>query len=180
MIALYKMLELKLRYLLHFTCTLHVTAIMVGCSLLCASILPWLKDPLGAVYSSWQLPLYPGWPYHIAFLNYGMLCTFFALYVLLHAFADWQSHRKYNYFVYGRRITRFIPIIPVLLFLFQYLCADVSALALLATHERQMLLMQMYFGYKGDNQIIMLNPLTLNISTLWAKLQLLLNCLSYG
>jgi hypothetical protein len=180
MIALYKMLELKLQRFLHWPCTLHGTTIVAGCSLLCASILPWLKDPLGVVYSAWQLPLYIGWPYHLAFLNYGMLCTFCALYIIIHALADWQPYRKYNYFLYGRRITRFIPIIPVMLFLFQYLCTDVSALALLATHERQMLLIQMYFGYKGDNQIIALNPLTLNISTLWTKLQLLLNCLSYG
>jgi tetratricopeptide (TPR) repeat protein len=180
MIALYKMFELKLQRFLHWPCTLNVTAIVAGCSLLCASILPWLKDPLGVVYSAWQLPLYPGWPYHIAFLNYGLLCIFCALYTFMHAFIDWQPHTKYNYFVCDRRITRFIPIIPVMLFLFQYLCADVSAVALLATHERQMLLIQMYFGYKGDNQIVMLNPLTLNISTLWAKLQLLLNCLSYG
>lgn len=43
-----------------------------------------------------------------------------------------------------------------------------------------MLLIQMYFGYKGDNQLITLSPLLLNTSTLWTKLQLLLNCLSYG
>ena len=180
MIALYKMLELKLQRFLHWSRTLHLTAIMAGCSLLCASILPWLKDPLGGIYSSWQLPLYPGWSYHVAFLNYGMLCAFCALYMFVHAFTIGQPHTKHNYFVCGRRITRFVPIVPVLLFLFQYLCADVPALALLATHERQMLLIQMYFGYKGDNQIIILNPLTLNTSTFWARLQLLLNCLSYG
>ena len=29
-------------------------------------------------------------------------------------------------------------------------------------------------------QFVLLNPLTLNISTLWERLQLLLNCISYG
>ncbi len=180
MIVLYKLLKLKLQRFLRWPFTLNGTAIMAGCSLLCVSILPWLKDPLGAVYSAWQLPLYPGWPYHIAFLNYGLLCVLCALYTFIHAFIGWQPYRRHRYFTYGCRITRFISVIPVLLFLFQYLCTNVSALALFSTHERQMLLIQMYFGYKGDSQIIMFNPLTLNTSTLWTKLQLLLNCLSYG
>jgi tetratricopeptide (TPR) repeat protein len=180
MIALYKLLELKLQRFLRWPYTLNGAAIVAACSMLCVSILPWLKDPLGAVYSAWQLPLYPGWPYHIAFLNYGLLCVLCALYTFIHAFVGGQSYRRHNYFTYGCRITRFISVIPVLLFLFQYLCTNVSALALLARHERQMLLIQMYFGYKGDNQIIMLNPFILNVSMLWKKLQLFLNCLSYG
>jgi hypothetical protein len=180
MIALYKMLEQKSQRLLHWPYALNVAAILTGCSLFCASLFPWLKDPLGVAYSAWQLPLYSGWPYHLAFLNYGLLCLFCALYAFLHAFTGWHPYKKYNHFVYGCRITRFISILPVGLFLFQYLCSDISTLAILAKHERQMLLIQMYFGYKGDNQIIMLNPLTLNISTLWTRLQLLLNCMSYG
>jgi hypothetical protein len=180
MIAFYRMVELKLQRFLHWPCTLYITTIISACSLLCASLLPWLKDPLGGIYSAWQLPLYSGLSYHIAFLNYGLLCSFGAIYIVIYALTDRQPYRKYNYFVYGRKIKRCIPIILVALFLFQYLCTDVTTLALLTTHERQMLLIQMYFGYKGDNQIITLNPLSLNISTLWTKFQLLLNCLSYG
>ncbi len=180
MLVLYKPLELKLQRFLPWFYTLNGTAIVAGCSLLCVSILPWLKDPLGTVYSAWQLPLYPGWPYQVPFLNYGLLCVLCALYTFIHAFIGWQPSRRHNYFTYGYRMARLISIIPVMLFLFQYLCVNVSALALLARHERQMLFIQMYFGYKGDSQIIMLNPFILNISTLWKKLQLLLNCLSYG
>lgn len=67
-----------------------------------------------------------------------------------------------------------------MLFLFQYLCADVAAMALLANHERQMLFIQQHFGYQGTIQLITLHPLTLDISTLWERLQLLLDCISYA
>src|SRR5450432_3408790 len=113
MIAFHKMLELKLHVFLHWPHTLNITTIVAGCSLLCASILPWLKDPLGVVYSAWQLPLYSGWSYHIAFLNYGMLCLFCAIYMFICAFTSWQPYRKHRYFTSSDRITRLISITPV-------------------------------------------------------------------
>ncbi|MBV9613862.1 MAG: hypothetical protein JO031_00230 [Ktedonobacteraceae bacterium] len=174
------MLTLKLRRFLSWNGTINVPMVLTGCSLLCASILPWLKDPLGEVYCAWQLPVYAGWPYRVGFLNYGLLCLCCALYVFLFACPGWQLWRKYRGVEYGHRVSRFVSLVPVTLFLYQYLCADVSAITLLANHERQMLLIQQQFGYQGTTQLIMLNPLTLNVSTLWAKLQLLLNCLSYG
>ncbi|MBA2395714.1 MAG: hypothetical protein H0V70_23545 [Ktedonobacteraceae bacterium] len=180
MVALYKMFELKSQRFLLWFWTLNVTAIVMGCSLLCVSLLPWLKDPLGTVYSAWQLPLYSGWFHQMAFLNYGMLCLLCALCTFLFAFPERQSYQKWYYCALNRKTTCFISLIPIVFFLFQYLCADASMLAIMARHERQMLLIQMYFGYKGDTQIIVLNPFTLNISTLWTKLQLLLNCISYA
>ncbi len=172
---------LNLRRFLPWMATINVPIALTGCFLLCASIMPWLKDPLGDVYCAWQLPVYIGWSSHASFLNYGLLCLSCSLYVLLFIHPDWQLwKRRRSGSVHSHKITRFVPLIPVLLFVFQYLCADISAMALLANHELQMLLIQQQFGYQGTIQLIMLNPLTLSTSTLWARLQLLLNCTSYG
>jgi tetratricopeptide (TPR) repeat protein len=173
-------LALNLRRFLHWTGAINVPMALTGCCLFGASILPWLKDPLGDVYCAWQLPVYVGWSPHTGFLNYGLLCLCCGLYSIVFIHSGWQPWKKYSDFVYSHKITRFVSFIPVILFLFQYLCADISAIALLANHERQMLLLQQQFGYQGTTQLIMLNPLTLNISTLWERLQLFLNCISYG
>ncbi len=180
MLAINNVLTLNVRRFLYWIGAINIPLAFTGCSLLCASILPWLKDPLGDVYCAWQLPVYVGWSYPVGFLNYGLLCLCCALYIFLYALPGWQSWKRYSSFIYSHKIIRFASLIPVLLFLFQYLCADISAVALMANHERQMLLIQQQFGYQGTIQLIMLDPLTLSISNFWERLQLLLNCVSYG
>ena len=151
MFALDNAFDLNLRRFLHWNGTINILAILIGCSLLGASVLPWVKDPLGGVYSAWQLPLYSGWGYPVDFLNYGLLCFCCALYAFLFACTDWHPYSEYKgCFVYGHRIIRLIPVVPVILFMFQYLCVDISAISLLAKHEQQMLLIQQYFGYQGS------------------------------
>src|SRR5438876_6124356 len=171
---------IKLCRFLYWHRTINIPMSLTVCLLLCASILPWLKDPLGEVYCAWQLPVYTGWSYRVGFLNYGLLCLCCTLYVFLFAYPGREAWRRYIGYVYCKKITRFVALFPVMLFLLQYLSADVAAMALLAHHEQQMLLIQRHFGYQGNFQLIMLNPLTLNSATLGEKLQLLLNCISYG
>jgi tetratricopeptide (TPR) repeat protein len=180
MLAIDTMLALNLRRFLYWIGTLNVLLVLTACLLFCASILPWVKDPLGDVYCAWQLPVYIGWSSHVGFLNYGLLCLCCGLYVFLFNHPASQPWKRHSGFVYSHKITRFVALVPVMLFLFQYLCADLSATALLANHERQMLLIQQQFSYQGTIQLVMLNPLTLNTSTMWGRLQLLLNCISYG
>jgi hypothetical protein len=57
----------------------------VGCSMLCASALPWLNDPLQGFYSAWKLPVDIGWQFHINILSYGLLCTCCAILAFLTA-----------------------------------------------------------------------------------------------
>jgi hypothetical protein len=180
MLALSNVLALKLRRFFYWRSTNNIAMVLTGCSLLCASILPWLKDPLGKVYCAWQLPTYTGWLYPAGFLNYGLLCLLCALYAFLFASSGQQPWRTSSGYTYLHKIARFAPFFPVLLFLFQYLCADMSTMALLANHERQMLFIQQHFNYQGTIQLITLNPLTLDISTLWDRLLLLLDCISYA
>ncbi len=57
--------------------------LVAGSIMLCASMLPWLHDPLGLTYSAWQLPVDIGWQFHISIFNYGFLCCCCALYVFM-------------------------------------------------------------------------------------------------
>ena len=38
----------------------HIAPVLAGSSMLCAGLLPWLNDPLGKVYSAWDLPVVCG------------------------------------------------------------------------------------------------------------------------
>ena len=142
MLAIDNVLVLNLRRFLDWMGTINVPLALTGWLLFCASVLPWLKDPLGDVYCAWQLPVYVGWSSHVGFLNYGLLCLCCGLYVFLFTHPGWHPWKKYSDFVYSYKMTRFVSLIPVMLFLFQYLCTDIAAIALLAKHERQMLLIQ--------------------------------------
>lgn len=160
--------------------TMRISVILASCSLFCASILPWLKDPLGEIYCAWQLPIYIGWLHPINFLNYGLLCLCCALYIFLFARPGQPFLRRYKGCAHCHKMVRFVPLVPVMLFFFQYLCADMATMALLADHERQMLFIQWHFGYQGIIQLISLHPFTLNVSTLWGRMLLLLDCISYA
>src|SRR5258708_7071483 len=148
---------------------------LAGCSLLCASALPWLKEPFGETYSAWQLPVYSGWLYRTGILNYGLLCLVCAVYTFLIAWADWKPFKGHRYFAHRYDIACCLCVVPVTLFLLQYLCIDISAIALLARHEIQVLLVQQHFGYHATTQLLPLNSLTLRTSTFIGRLQLLLN-----
>ncbi len=157
----------------------YVPAIAGG-SLLCASFLPWLKDPLGAVYTPWNLPIDIGWQFRISILNYGLFCLCCAIYALLVAYANWRPFRGHTYFVQRQTIVGLLCMLPVALFLLQYLCIDVQAITRLASHKTQELLIQRHFGYTVTRQLILLDPFTLNVSTFWGRLQLLIDQLSFG
>jgi tetratricopeptide (TPR) repeat protein len=151
-----------------------------NCSMLCSGLLPWLRDPLGAVYSAWNLPIDVGWQLRTGWLNYGLLCTACALYAALCAFAHGRSLNSRGLFVWRPRLMAALCIAPVALFLLQYLCVDMAANTLLARHEIQLLLIQQHFGYDAAPQLIPLSSFALDSSTLWGRLQLLLDLLSFG
>ncbi len=176
MVTIHNMFTLKRS----ISCDRCVISALAGCSLLCASALPWLKEPLGGVYSAWQLPVYPGWLDRTNMLNYGLLCLVCAVYTFLVAWAGWKPFKGHKYFAHCYDIACCLCVVPVVLFLLQYLCIDVSAIALLAHHKIQVLLVQQHFGYQATTQLLPLNPLKLSTSTFIGRLQLLLNQLSFG
>ncbi len=112
---------------------------LASCALLGASFLPWLRDPLGGVFSAWQLPLFPG--RGVASISYGWLCLGCAACILLIAWTDW---RLFN----GRGFPcRVFCCVPGVLFLL--LGVDASSLALVTRHELQFLWIQQHFGYQA-------------------------------
>src|SRR5712692_5613593 len=159
-----------------------------GALMLCASALPWLQDPLQGAYSAWGLPIDLGWQFHIVIINYGLLCFCCAIYAFFVSYATtqqryvahWKPSRWSNYFVQKHVTAAFVCILPVLLFLLQYLCADVVGIQTLTEHMRQVLLIEHHFGYSLAGVRIPLQPFTLDTSTLDWRFALLIDQMSFG
>ncbi len=161
----------------------YLVPVVVGCMMLVASVLPWLKDPLTGELSAWQLPVNIGWHiWHIqnSFLTYGLLCMCDALLAFGIAFAQWRtrSGRLAIWRVHLR--VGWLCLVPILLLLWQYLFIDIHAIDTLAQHEMQMLLIQQHFGYNTFSLLIPMRPFDVSTSTLLGRFELLINQLSFG
>src|SRR5437773_6174476 len=108
---------------------------IAGFSLALSSVLPWLRDPLGTVYNAWQVPIDIGWQFRFSFLNYGLLCLCGSGFALLVALAHCRTFKGHIIFQRQHRLVGFFCLLPVLLFLWQYLWVDVGGMTLLASHE---------------------------------------------
>lgn len=153
--------------------------------MLLTSFLPWLKDPLGDAYNAWNLPLELGWWVGLPtvltrLLNYGLLCTLCAIYVMLVGYAAIKPFRWHTYFANKYIVSVFVCIVPLLIFCLQYLLVDMSFMAQLAQRATQLLLVEHHFGYHSAAQRIAIDPLTLDISSIQARLSLLFDQVSFG
>lgn len=158
---------------------LHCFAlIFVGILLFCASMCPWLVDPLGTSRSAWMLPVDIAWPLSPVFLNYGVLCLGGTLCALILAFMHWLRFRLQLHALYG--LLCIVCILPTLGFLIQFLCSDLPALSLLTQHKIQALLIQRHFGYSLAPPLIPLRPFMLHMSNLTTRVQILGNQVSFG
>lgn len=153
---------------------------IAGCIMLCASLLPWLNDPLGEVYSAWNLPIDIGWQFRTGILNYGLLCTCCALLAFLIAYIHWRPLRASTPPGRGYILVGILCMVPVMLFLLQYLFVDLHGIDVFAQHNRQMLLVQQHFGYNVAGQIVSLQPFDVTGSTLLERLELLVDRASTG
>ncbi len=158
-----------------------------GGVMLVASVLPWLKDPLGDAYSAWNLRIELGWQVFgipptifTGFFSYGMLCAGSALYAFLVAYANWKPFRGSGYFVGKHSTAALLCALPAIVFCLQYLCIDMPFMAHLAQREGQLLLIQIHFGYGLPAQRVPINPLTLDISSFQQRFILLLDQVSFG
>jgi len=153
---------------------------VAGCIMVGTSALPWLTDPLQGNFSAWQLPIDIGWQFHVAIVNYGLLCFCCALYAFGVAYAHWKPFRGSNYFVRGNVPVGLLCLLPVALFLLQYLFADIHSINQLAQHKIQMLLIRQHFGYRTTPERITIQPFALDAATLQGRLALLANQISIG
>lgn len=148
---------------------------LAGSVMLGGSFLPWSGDPWGRVYTAWQIPLDLAWGFHIAWLNYGLLCLLIAGYALLVAWMNWRPLRGGSFLAQQHRMVGVCCFLLPLLYGLQFLCGDVAEVHQFALHQAQVLLIQQHFGYSVGALRVHMEPLALDSSTLRTRIELLIN-----
>src|SRR5574340_930124 len=157
----------------------YIVPAIAGCTMAGASVIPWLKDPLGESYFAWQLPVDVAWQLPTGLFNYGVLCLCCAVYTFFLAYVNWKACRD-GHTPYSLIMAGFLYVVPTLLFLLQYLYIDLYAMSLLAQHEEQMTLVARHLGYSLAPELFPFNPFTVDISTLPGRFQLLVDQTQFG
>lgn len=168
---------------------------LAGCIMIGASVLPWLNNPLGDAYTAWELPIDIGWQVHSSIFSYGLLCLCGAVFCFVIAYGRLKPSLSEDAAIVmgslsskaggirGKRFSVLVGILclaPVLLFLWQYLFADVHTMEVLAQRRTQLLLIQRYLGYSLAGPLISLAPFSVHTSTFLARLELLTDQVALG
>lgn len=159
----------------------YIVPALISCLLLGSAFLPWLKDPLGASYPAWQLPINIGW-FQFELLNYGALCIFLALFLLFRIYRHWEaSHNSVGgQYVLLTNTVAFLCFTPILLFALQYLFVNLHDMNVMANHENQWLLIRRHFGYVTPAQLIPQQAFTVSGAVLQGRLNLLIDQAGLG
>lgn len=162
-------------------CRAHaVIPVAAGSLMCCAGLLPWLNDPLDKAKMAWNMPIDIGWQVRIDICNYGLLCLFCAGCAYAAAFLNWKMFRQGHVCSRWSGRAGWLCLLPVVLFLVQYLFADLVGIDHLAQHRIQMLLIQRHYGYAVALPLVPLDARAFNSSTLFMRLELLVDQLSIG
>lgn len=156
----------------------YIVPLVGGCELIVVSFLPWLHDPLGQEYTAWNLPVNLGWPFYSSLFNYGVLCIACACYAFTIAYLNWRALKR-DGITGGRISVGLFCLLPVGLFLLQYLFTDLGAIAQFVQHQNQMALTQKHFGYKLGKGFFPLVAFQ-DISNVGNRFQLLVDLLQVG
>lgn len=152
---------------------------LAGTIMFSAGLATWLNDPLGKTYAAWNLPIDIGWQFRIGIFNYGLLCLLCASFCLAISFTHWKPLNGSSLLA-RTGLAGCLCLLPLALFLLQYLSADLVGINQLAQHSKQVLFMQRHFGYGTAKPLIPLDPLSIDISTIHIRFQLLVNQISIG
>ncbi len=163
---------------------------LAGSILGAASLLPWLKDPLGKQFSAWQLPVDMSWPLRSGMLNYGLLCCCNAIFAFWIALQSWRSWGAEETSIVKLRAQislsicctiagLFCLLLPIL-FLAQYLYADMGSIAQLTNHEIQAQLIKAKLGYGSTAQILPIEMISFDPITQRGRMALLLDQIGSG
>ncbi|HEX3643232.1 MAG TPA: hypothetical protein VHV10_18260, partial [Ktedonobacteraceae bacterium] len=135
---------------------------LAGTVLGVASLLPWLRDPLGKEFSAWRLPVDTGWQLRCGMFNYGLLCcceALFAFWIALRAWQILRAEKRVPTEIQARlslgtccTIAGLLCLLLPTLFLTQYLYADMGSVAQLASHTIQVQLIKAKLGYGSAAQ----------------------------
>ncbi len=153
---------------------------LAGSLMLCASLCTWLNDPLGRRYTAWNLPIDIGWQFRIGIFNYGLLSLLCACFCFAISFANWTPFKGSHSIANRTGLAACLCLLPLALFLLQYLCADLVGINQLAQHSKQVLFMQRHFGYTTARPLIALDPLSIDSSMVSVRFQLLVDQISIG
>lgn len=166
----------------------YIVPTFAGFTLLCASFLTWLRDPLMGTSSAWRIPVYIGWPFRSPFLNYGVLCVLCAIYLFFVAYTSEpqtdnfgrhsESSPAYNEGRYS--FAAWLCLVPVLLYCLQYLVFDVQSINQLAQHKIQALLIAQHLEYRLAPQRVVMLPFAIDISLPQTRIALLVDQISLG
>ena len=148
--------------------------------MLLASVLPWLRDALQGDSIAWSVPVDIGWQFQLRLVSYGLLCLCCAFYTFLVAYANVKRFRGSMYFVQKQVVAGLLCLIPVFLFLFQFILADTVGIDALARHLVQLQLVQHHFGYDFPVQLVYTNPFTFDTSTIGDRIRLFIDSSSLG
>jgi tetratricopeptide (TPR) repeat protein len=157
----------------------YFVPVVAGSMMIAASLLPWLKDPLGAALNAWKLPIFMGWQLPASAFNYGLLCLCCAGYCFFLAYANWQASRK-RALAITCTPAALLCLLALGLFFLQYLSFDLPAMNLLAQHTDQVALMQGHFGYGLVPELLPMKVFGIDITTVPGRFQLLLDSLQVG
>jgi tetratricopeptide (TPR) repeat protein len=160
---------------------------LAGVLMLCTGFLPWLDYPLGDTFTGWQLSVDIGWQLRHQLFNYGLLCIVCALPAFIVAAKHWRytnlagaTFEREERGKPGTYLACLCCLLPLALFLFQYLCVDIQSMSSLTRQEIQMLSVNNLYDYRIPSQLILVRPFEIDSSTLIERAVLLLNQLAPG
>jgi len=157
-----------------------IMPLVAGFITLLASIMPWLRDALQGDSSAWNVPVNFGWQFQLQPFSYGLLCFCCACFAFFVAYAHWRPFRGSMYFVQKQVIAGLLYLVPVFLFLFQFILADTVGIDMLARHLIQLQLIEHHFGYDYPVQLLSINPFTFDTATIGDRVRLLIDSSSIG
>lgn len=154
---------------------------LAGSILGAASLLPWLRDPLGEQFSAWQLPVDIGWQVRSGIFNYGLLCCCDALFAFWIALQAWHIEKRAQLFLSRYcTIAGLLCLLLPILFLTQYLYADMGSVAQLTNHEIQAQLIKAKLGYGSAAQMLPIETISFDPITQRGRITLLLDQIGSG
>lgn len=166
---------------------------VAGAMLLGATLFPWFNDPAGTRLSPWQLPIELGWQWKSSLFNYGLLCALCSLYIFFLTRQSWlllRAQRRNDpvglltipsqTLASRYRRAGLLCLLPPLLFLFQFLFADMSMIAVIARNQFQLELTRLHLGYQASPEFLPILPFTLHPAHITGRLAMLYDQVGIG
>jgi tetratricopeptide (TPR) repeat protein len=158
--------------------------------LLLACVISWISVPPIHSYGGWELAIDLGWGVQSKLVSYGLLSLLIALICLGRTLAafDWKGYWFDHSAPWRPRPLRprsllamgWLATVPSLLFLFQFLLADLHLTTMLADQENLSLLIRQHLGYRLASQRLPMRPFQISSATLDDRLGLLIQLANLG